>query len=244
MSRSAQRLILCGLYLCCALFTALPGEAFAQTVGTPLPLGPEVVEIEGYGFPPRIAGLARSTKTDFGSPDLGFSVRYGTSRDTWADIYVYDDPRVLSAGSLSLATREVDEAIEGVKALVDQGLYQRAAVRSRSTSGPFAAAHLTIVQGGRERRVLRIRHHAQQTVHQGPSDRPSRQRCACPCAPLRGRIRPHPECSVRPTWAAGFAGSPLKQISQGPLTPAPRPGKTRPMIARHIHSAMFYTPSS
>jgi hypothetical protein len=151
MSRSAQRLILCGLYLCCALFTALPGEAFAQTVGTPLPLGPEVVEIEGYGFPPRIAGLARSTKTDFGSPDLGFSVRYGTSRDTWADIYVYDDPRVLSAGSLSLATREVDEAIEGVKALVDQGLYQRAAVRSRSTSGPFAAAHLTIVQGGRER---------------------------------------------------------------------------------------------
>jgi len=144
-------LILCGLLLCVALPTGLSGQALAQA-RTPLPPGQEVVEIEGFAFPSRIAGLPRSMKADYGSPDLGFSVRYGTSQETWADIYVYDKGLDLSSGApLTLARQEVEAAIEDVRTLVEQGHYQRATANGRSSSGSFAAAHLTIVQGGQAR---------------------------------------------------------------------------------------------
>jgi hypothetical protein len=242
MSRLAHWLILCGLYLCGALLAALPWEALAQ-VATPLPPGREVVEIEGYGFPSQIAGLVRSTKSDFGSSDLGFSVRYGTSQETWADIYVYDDLLDLSAGSLSLAKREVDEAIEGVKALVDQGLYQRAAVGNRSTSGSFAAAHLTIVKGGQEResfvfvtthkrRFIKIR----LTAPSGSGARALAHRFV-------EEYRRTLKAASSQSGSLGSPAAPLKQIPQRPLTATPEPRKSDPMIARHTPSATLYTPS-
>lgn len=138
--------------LCTALTILSGGEALAQPVRTTLPLEQETVEIEGFSFPNRIAGLLRSVKVDYRSPGLGFSVLYGKPGETWADIYVYDKLLELTSGSpLAHAREELEAALGDVKTHVELGNYQQASIKNRSTSGAFAKAHLSIVQGGQER---------------------------------------------------------------------------------------------
>lgn len=156
-------IIFCGWCLCVAL-TLLPGgQALAQPVKTLLPSDKEVVEIEGFGFPKQIAGLPRGVKVDYRSPGLGFSVLYGKPGETWADIYVYDKLLDLRSGSpITHAREELEAALGDVKTHVELGNYQRASIKDRSTSGSFAKAHLTIVQGGQERQSFVFI-----TVHKG-----------------------------------------------------------------------------
>ena len=110
------------------------------------------MQIGSFSFPGKIAGLSRTSKTDYRSAALGFSVRYTGIDDTWAEIYIYDREQDLTSGSaLALSKAELASALGDIDESVSKGSYQSARVVDRSQEGAFAKAHLKIAQAGKTR---------------------------------------------------------------------------------------------
>ena len=147
------RLISLGrLGLCAALLALVPAGAFAQPVQSPIPFDAKVVQIGSFPFPRKIAGLSRTSKTDYRSAGWGFSVRYTGIDDTWADIYIYDREQDLASGSaLAHAKAELASTLADIDADVSRGSYESAKIVDQSEDGAFAKAHLKIAQAGKTR---------------------------------------------------------------------------------------------
>jgi hypothetical protein len=136
----------------CAILLAFATGVLAEPTRSPIPPDVETVEIGGFFFPRKVAGLSRVSKTDYDSADLGFGVRYEGIDDTWADIYVYDLAQDLTSGAaLSHARGELLSALRDIDAGVSSGAYQSANIVDRSEAGSFAKAHLKITQAGKAR---------------------------------------------------------------------------------------------
>ncbi len=149
MGRLSSAAHFLSLYIALTLLGALVSPTLAQPTKSAIPA--TVTEINGYPFPPQLAGLPRLGKTDFHSSQWGFSVRYGNSR-TWADIYVYDGNKDLaSAAPRKAAMNELQSALKEISSSVEAGGYDDAKLVDTSESNGFAKAHLTITQQQRTR---------------------------------------------------------------------------------------------
>jgi hypothetical protein len=136
----------------CAILLAFATGVSADPTQSPLPPDAKVVEIGGFFFPSKIAGLSRSSKTDYRSTALGFSVRYTGIDDAWADIYIYDREQDLASGSaLAHAKAELASTLGDIDAGVSRGSYQSAKLVDQSQDETFAKAHLKIAQAGKTR---------------------------------------------------------------------------------------------
>jgi hypothetical protein len=140
------------LSLCALLLAALTAPASAEPTSGPLPSEARTIAIGSYVFPRTVGDMSRTSKTDYNSEGLGFSVRYRREDDTWADIYIYDGNRNLRSGSaLAHARSELVSALEAINESVSKGSYESADVLDRSEAGAFAKAHLIVVRAGTRR---------------------------------------------------------------------------------------------
>lgn len=147
MSRLLRLLGSWSFYLGVVIAPACVSQAAADPTRSPIPA--QVSQVDGYPFPPKVAGLLRGQKTDYNSPGLGFSVRYEVPGQTWADIFIYDLGQDLTSEDtrqLSADQREI--ALGDIKMAVSAGSYQEAKVIAKADTPLYAQAHLTITQRG------------------------------------------------------------------------------------------------
>jgi len=150
MSRLLRLLGSWSLCLSLILGSSYGSGAFAEATKSSIPA--QVKQIDGYPFPERIGNLRRGQRTDYNSPGLGFSVRYETPSDTWADIFIYDLNEDLSAVDARKASHDQrDRALSDIDQGVSSGSYQNAALISKAEVAPFAKAHVAITQKGKTR---------------------------------------------------------------------------------------------
>ena len=66
----------------------------------------------GLDFPKELGGLEYKGRTDYGTPELGYSLRYGDGRKEWVDVYVYEgDGEGIGEGASDGAKGEVEETL-------------------------------------------------------------------------------------------------------------------------------------
>ena len=136
-----------GFCLGLILVSTYVSRAGAEVVRSPIPA--QVTQIDGYPFPAKIAGLSRGQKADYGTPGLGFSVRYEKSGEGWADIFIYDlDHDLTAANARQNSIEQRDVALDDINSAVSAGSYQEAKLVSKADADPYAKAHLVITQKG------------------------------------------------------------------------------------------------
>jgi len=139
----------CSWSFCLGLLLASVCVTQAAADPTRSPIPAKVTRIDGYPFPTRIAGLTRGQKTDYNTPGLGFSVRYESPGETWADIFIYDLGEDLSsedARALAIEHREI--ALGDIENARKAGNYQDVKFIAKAELAPYAKAHVTITQRG------------------------------------------------------------------------------------------------
>jgi hypothetical protein len=147
MSRLLRLIGSGGLYLGLIFVPAYVSQADADPVRSPIPA--QVTQIDGYPFPPKIAGLSRGQKVNYNAPGLGFSVRYETPNEGWADIFIYDLGQDLtSEDARELAAEQREAALSDIKTAVSAGSYQDAKLVAKADTASYAKAHLIITQRG------------------------------------------------------------------------------------------------
>ncbi|MCG7394572.1 hypothetical protein MHY87_16830 [Microvirga sp. ACRRW] len=150
MSRLLRLLGSWSFYISLILVSGYSPQAAAEVTRSPIPA--QVSQIDGYPFPARLAGLARGQKTDYGTPGLGFSVRYEIPGEGWADIYIYDLGHDLtSANARQNSIEQRESALSDIQAHVSKGTYQEAKLITKADANPYAKAHLEITQKGTTR---------------------------------------------------------------------------------------------
>ncbi|MBB3020506.1 hypothetical protein FHR70_003592 [Microvirga lupini] len=150
MSRLLRILGSWSLYLGLVFAPICPSSgAIAETTKSPIP--GHVKQIDGYPFPGEIAGLRRGQKSDYGTPGLGFSVRYEKPGETWADIFIYDLGETQNFTDSRKASDQRDTALGDIDRAVSSGSYQMAKLIAKKESAPFAKAHVAITQNGKTR---------------------------------------------------------------------------------------------
>ena len=144
--------MLAAVSLALTIAPALTGVAFASSGATARggsAQAPALLEIAGFGFPARLAGLVRGEVSNYepGAPGLGSSIKYG-GRSQSADIYVYDKRLDLSRADPEIAGRELESVIDDVREMGRRGHYNRVklieigAVTPTAAPITFAAAKL------------------------------------------------------------------------------------------------------
>ncbi|SCX83288.1 hypothetical protein [Microvirga guangxiensis] len=150
MSRFLRLLSSWSFCLSLFLIPAYIPQAAAEVARSPIPA--QVVQIDGYPFPAKLAGLVRGLKTDYGTPGLGFSVRYETPGEGWVDIFIYDlGYDLTSSNARQNSIEQRDSALDDIKTAVSAGSYQEAKLITKADANPYAKAHLMITQRGTTR---------------------------------------------------------------------------------------------
>lgn len=106
--------------------------------------------IEGFAFPPSIAGLVRGEPTTYTQRGYGFSMRYASRPESWADIYIYDKELDLSSPSQAALKAEMTQVLYAILATQERGSYDEAKVRSATLEKNLASARLTVKSNGSE----------------------------------------------------------------------------------------------
>lgn len=145
MSRFLRVIGSWSLSLSLVLAPAVVSKASANPTESRIP--EQVTQIAGYPFPKQVAGLSRMGKTDYNNPGLGFSIGYAKQSEAWADIYVYDLGKDLTAASQAAEVKDqLRMALGDTAYAVSAGAYEDAKVIAKAETDVFAKAHLTITQ--------------------------------------------------------------------------------------------------
>jgi hypothetical protein len=106
--------------------------------------------IDGYPFPLSIAGLVRGPNTTYSVPGYGFSVRYRSGRESWADIYIYDKQLRLDPAPKDALKAEMVQVLREILLAQEHGSYDKAKLEAATLQKNLASARLSVTADGGE----------------------------------------------------------------------------------------------